>query len=40
MIRKDLQIREVKFPEDFQIVQKLLIDYLSWGNGDLFILRC
>jgi len=35
MNRRDLQIREVRFPEDLQIVQKLLIDYLSWGNGQM-----
>jgi GNAT superfamily N-acetyltransferase len=35
MVRIDLQIREVRFPEDLQIVQKLLIDYLSWGNGQM-----
>lgn len=35
MNSNDLQIREVKFPDDLQIVQKLLIDYLSWGNGQM-----
>ncbi len=35
MNSNNLQIREVKFPEDLQIVQKLLFDYLSWGNSQM-----
>lgn len=35
MNSKDLKIREVKLPDDLQVVQKLLIDYLSWGNGQM-----
>ena len=35
MNSNDLKIREVELPDDLQIVRKLLLDYLSWGNGQM-----
>lgn len=31
----DLEIRPVKLPEELEIVQNLLIEYLTWGNSQM-----